>query len=256
MEDDYPKSLVEFERCFISDAACLDYLIQLRWGDAFACPKCGCSKFWQMDRGLRCCRACRHQTSVTAGTIFHGARKPLTLRFRAMWYITNQKYGANALGLQRMLNLGSYHTAWEWLHKLRRAMVRPDRDILSGIIQVDETYIGGRKKGKRGRGALGKAVNVEGKYSREVWASIDLKLPHLIAAFLKRWLLSAYQGAARRSHLDYYLDEYTFRFNRGKSKFRGKLFYRSVQQALMVDPQPRSTLKTPNGPSRGDEFDI
>lgn len=308
MEEDYPKSLVEFERCFMSDAACLDYLIQLRWGDAFACPKCGCSEFWQMDRGLRCCRACRHQTSVTAGTIFHGARKPLTLWFRAMWHITNQKYGANALGLQRMLNLGSYHTAWEWLHKLRRAMVRPDRDILSGTIQVDETYIGGRKKGKRGRGALGKAVvviavedkgehgigrirlaklpdasassidnflnrsialgshiitddwsgytNVEGKYSREVWASIDLKLPHLIAALLKRWLLSAYQGAARRSHLDYYLDEYTFRFNRRKSKSRGKLFYRLVQQALMVDPQPRSTLKAPNGPSQEDEFDV
>ena len=147
MEEDYPKSLVEFERRFMTDAACLDYLIQLRWGDAFACPMCGCSEFWQMGRGLKCCRACRHQASATAGTIFHGARKPLTLWFRAMWHITNQKYGANALGLQRLLNLGSYHTAWEWLHKLRRAMVRPGRDILYGTIQVDETYIGGRCSG-------------------------------------------------------------------------------------------------------------
>lgn len=224
-----------------------------------------------------------------------------------MWHITNQKYGANAIGLQRVLNLGSYHTAWEWLHKLRRAMVRPGRDILAGTIQVDETYIGGRKTGKRGRGASGKAVvliavedkgeqgigrirlaklpdasassidgffdrciapgskiitdnwsgytNIGEKYSREVRPSLDLKLPHLIASLLKRWLLSTYQGAARRTHLDYYLDEYTFRFNRRKSKFRGKLFYRLVQQALMVDPQPRSELKAPNGPSFEDEFD-
>ncbi len=99
------------------------------------------------------------QISVTAGTILHGTRKPLSLWFRAMWHITNQKYGANALGLQRVLNLGSYHTAWQWLHKLRRAMVRPGRDKLSSIVEIDETYVGGKKKpGKRGRGAAGKAL--------------------------------------------------------------------------------------------------
>ena len=76
-----------------------------------------------------------------------------------MWHITNQKYGANALGLQRVLNLGSYHTAWQWLHKLRRAMVRPGRDKLSSIVEIDETYVGGKKKpGKRGCGAASKAL--------------------------------------------------------------------------------------------------
>ena len=92
-------------------------------------------------------------------------------------------------------------------------------------------------------------------YSHEIWSGKDLKLPHMIAALLKRWLLGTYQGAARKSHLDYYLDEYTFRFNRRKSHSRGKLFYRLAQQALMVDPCPRATLKVLGGPSQEDEFD-
>lgn len=99
MEEDYPKSLIEFKRRFMSDTACLDYLIQLRCGDAFACPKFECSEFWRMNRGLICCLAFRHQTSVTAVTIFHVARKSFALWFRAMWHITNQKYETNALGL-------------------------------------------------------------------------------------------------------------------------------------------------------------
>jgi len=93
---------------------------------------------WQETSAVACGEVLFHMTSST--------RKPLSLLFRAMWHITNQKYGANALGLQRVLNLGSYHTAWQWLHKLRRAMVRPDRDRLSGIVEVDETYVGGKKK--------------------------------------------------------------------------------------------------------------
>ncbi len=309
MHEDYPKSLVEFERRFSSDDACLEYLAQLRWGDGFACPRCGNEEFWHMANQLRCCQACRHQASVTAGTLFHRSRKPLTLWFKAMWYITNQKYGTNALGLQRILQLGGYQTAWEWLHKLRRAMIRPGREMLSGTIQIDETYIGGKRSGKRGRGATGKtavgvAVEDKGKngigrirlaklkdasanslnafiaatvadgshiitddwngyaqsedsgYSREIWTSNDLKLPHRITSLLKRWLLGTYQGAARSSHLDYYLDEYTFRFNRRKSHFRGKLFYRLTQQALMVDPYPRATLKALGAPSQEDEFDV
>jgi len=215
-----------------------------------------------------------------------------------MWHITGQKYGANALGLQRMLDLGSYHTAWQWLHKLRRAMVRPDRDRLSGVVEVDETYVGGKKPGKRGRGAAGKAlvgIAVEDKgeegigrirlwhlenaagdslipfvqgiatpgstirtddwqgynlldrrgFKHVIDSSNDLKLVHLVAALLKRWLLGTYQGAVRPSHLMYYLDEFTFRFNRRKSASRGKLFYRLVQQSMMLNPAPLHSLKGP-----------
>ena len=159
MEEDYPRSLEEFEARFRTDATCIEYMLKLRWPEGFRCPHCGGSSAWQTRRSLWHCRRCGAQTSVTAGTIFHASRKPLPLWFRAMWHITSQKYGANALGLQRVLDLGSYETAWQWLHKLRRAMVRPGRDQLSGCVQVDETDIGGRKKpGKRGRGAAGKAI--------------------------------------------------------------------------------------------------
>lgn len=211
-----------------------------------------------------------------------------------MWYVTNQKYGVSALGLQRALGLGSYHTAWTWLHKLRRAMVRPGRDQLSGIVEVDETYIGGGKPGKRGRGAAGKALVViaaqlddtrvgrirlkrvpdaSGKSLEEAvkdavtpgsivctdgWNGYNrlefigyaheiirdeadvgenlLPKCNIVASLLKRWLLGTHQGAVRTSHLDYYLDEFTFRFNRRTSRSRGKLFFRLVQQAVAIDP--------------------
>jgi transposase-like protein len=213
-----------------------------------------------------------------------------------MWHVTNQKYGANALGLQRVLGLGSYHTAWQWLHRLRRAMVRPGRERLMGVVEVDETYIGGERPGKRGRGADNKtlvAVAVEdvsiltGKakgigrirlsripnasantllsflkenvdpgsqvrtdgwlgygpiatdgFDHVVVKSKELVITHLTISLLKRWLLGTYQGAVRDNQLDYYLDEFTFRFNRRKSASRGKLFYRLVQQSVCVDPVP------------------
>jgi transposase-like protein len=113
---------------------------------------------WTMSDGLLRCRCCRGRTSLTAGTVFQDTRKPLRMWFLAMWFVTSQKNGVSALGLQRVLGLGSYETAWTWLHKLRRAMVRPGRDCLAGAIEVDETYVGGPEEGKRGRQTETKAI--------------------------------------------------------------------------------------------------
>lgn len=87
------------------------------------------------------CRACQHQTTVTAGTIFDKTRTPLRVWLAAAWYLTNQKQGAGALGLRRVLGLGSYQTAWTMQHRFRCAMVRPGRDQLRGVVEVDETYM-------------------------------------------------------------------------------------------------------------------
>jgi len=299
--EDYPKTLLEFEERFSTEEACIEYLFKFRWPEGFRCPRCEHSEAWTMRRGLYRCRSCRFETSVTAGTIFQDTRKPLRLWFRAIWHLTTQKYGANALGLQRILDLGSYHTAWIWLHKLRRAMVRPGRDRLSGIVQADEIYIGGEKAGKRGRGAVGKSLVVimveikDGKIGRirlrcvpdasgfslegaikesvesgstiqtDGWISYGqlsalgfahqiirkeaavgrnlLPKVNRIAALLKRWLLGTYQGRVESSHLDYYLDEYTFRFNRRTSRSRGKLFYRLVEQAVAIEPVPGRKIR-------------
>ena len=299
--DDYPVSLTDFEQRFATEEACRSYFQKLRWPRGFRCPRCGGEAAWLTKRDLYHCEDCGLQTSLLAGTIFQDSKKPLGLWFRAMWHVTTQKYGANALGLQRVLGLGSYRTAWTWMHKLRRAMVRPGRDRLSGTIEVDETYIGGKKPGKRGRGAAGKALVViaaqkDGKKIGRIrlkrvpdasaeslesavtaaaepgcvlrtdgWAGYTglrklgythkvvrgdgvvgenlLPMANQVAGLLKRWLLGTYQGAARPSHLDYYLDEYTFRFNRRTSRSRGKLFFRLVQQAGAVDPVPAKAIR-------------
>ena len=150
--------MLELEERFRTEEDCRDYLAKLRWPEGFRCPRCGHDKAWSKSNGLNACQRCGLQTSPIAGTIFQDTKKPLALWFRAMWHVTSQKYGANALGIQRVLGLGSYHTAWAWLHKLRRAMVRPGRDRLSGVIQVDETFVGDERTGKRGRGAEGKTL--------------------------------------------------------------------------------------------------
>ncbi len=144
---DYPRSLQEFDNWFSTEKACIDYLFRLRWLQGFVCPICHERKGWKIGTDVIRCAACRYNVSVTAGTIFQGTRKPLKLWFQAVWYVTSQKFGGNALGLQRVLDLGSYQTAWSWLHKMRRAMVRPGRDKLSGNIEIDETLIGGEDQG-------------------------------------------------------------------------------------------------------------
>src|SRR5437879_3114747 len=147
MEEEYPRNLTELEARFSTEEACRAYLVRLRWPDGFRCPRCGHGRSWPVRGVLLECAACGCQTSVTAGTIFQDTRTPLPVWFRAMWWVTTQKNGASALGLQRVLGLKSSETAWTWLHKLRRAMVRPGRDLLAGRVEVDECYVGGLEEG-------------------------------------------------------------------------------------------------------------
>ena len=156
--EDFPRTLAEFERRFSTEESCRAYLAGLRWPSGFRCPRCDSEESWTSRRGLRVCSRCQHQASVTAGTLFHRSHLPLRSWFRAMWWVTNQKYGLSALGLQRLLGLGSYETAWTCLQKLRRAMVRPGRDRLGGEVEVDETLVGGVEPGVRGRELGNKAL--------------------------------------------------------------------------------------------------
>jgi transposase-like protein len=300
--EDFPGDLTEFEARFATEEACRQYLFRLRWPDGFRCPRCGGGKYWTLRGVLLQCAACGRQASVTAGTIFQDTRSPLQLWFRAMWWVAAQKNGASALGLQRMLGLKSYEQAWTWLHKLRRAMVRPGRDRLAGTVEVDETYLGGLEEGLRGRRLEAKALIVvaaqedgpgigrirlrqiadasaaslipfvEGAvepssvvhtdgwlgykplekkgYRHTVTVLRDKEQPpselmprvHRVVSLLKRWLMGTHQGAVSHKHLDYYLDEFTFRFNRRRSRSRGQLFFRLVQQAVNIEPVPYAKI--------------
>ncbi len=299
MNEDFPCTLWEMEQRFSSEAACRQYLFALRWPEGFSCPACGGSKTWAMRGNLWLCADCRHQASVTAGTIFQDSHLPLATWFRAMWYVTSQKNGVSALGLQRVLGLGSYKTAWALLHKLRRAMVRPGRDRLRGLVEVDETYWGAKETGVAGRLTHDKALiivaaeedgqgigrvrlrhipdfnrqtlhgfiaesvepgstvrtdglnayrELEGYvHDRQVQRKAEdehlLPRVHRVVSLLKRWLLGTHQGAVGQEHLDDYLNEFTFRFNRRKSVSRGKLFYRLAQQAVQVEPVTITSLQ-------------
>jgi transposase-like protein len=291
---DYPETAIELHDWFGDEAACRAYLERIRWPQGLRCPRCAGDKVWKMTPPFYRCAPCGYDFTVTAGTLFDNTNLPLRLWFEAMWYVVNQKSGVSALGVQRVLGLGSYRTAWRWLHKLRRAMVRPGRDRLSGTVEVDEAYVGGERSGKRGRGAEGKALvwiaaqadgskigrirlariaNASGPVlveavSRGVeagsqvltdgWSGYGglaaqgyqhqvvrataivgenlLPRAHRVASLLQRWLLGTHQGAVAASHLDYYLSEFTFRFNRRTSRSRGLLFYRLLSQAVAIGP--------------------
>ena len=155
---DYPRTWEQFLDWFADNDACIGYLEGIRWPDGFSCPQCGVvDEPYRTSRGRLVCRDCRHQCTVTAGTIFDKTRTSLRSWLAAVWYITNQKQGITALGLQRVLDLGSYQTAWTMLHRLRRAMIRPGRERLSGVVEVDECFVGHtprqqkpvKKKGKK-----------------------------------------------------------------------------------------------------------
>jgi transposase-like protein len=298
---DYPRTYQEFKTWFPDDVACREYLGQLRWPDGFICPECGCGGGWRTGKGLWMCAGCGKKTSATAGTIFHRSHTPLSTWFAAIWFVTSQKNGVSAQGLKDVLGFGSYETAWAWLHKLRRAMVRPDRELLGGVVELDQSFVGGRSTGKRGpssdkapitiaverddHGRLGRVrleladkvggldmvefacevvtpgatIHTDGarmftRLTDEGYMHVptpgntaeDLDAvmpgPHLVSSLLKRWTAGTLHYRISRQHLPYYLDEFTFRFNRRTSKARGMLFYRLLQQAVDTDPHPLKDL--------------
>jgi hypothetical protein len=303
---DYPRTYQELLEWFPDDAACLEYLAAVRWPDGFVCPACGGQDAWRTGGGLWMCRDCGRKTSLTAGTIFHRTRTPLLSWFAAIWFVTSQKNGISAQGLQRVLGFGSYETAWAWMHKLRRAMVRPDREQLAGVVEVDETFVGGVSIGRLGASSdtvpvmvavekvnggnrlgrvrlevaerpatlklvefaqrmivPGSTIRTDGAtmmrrlsklgYTHDYATGYNAPDPnavlpgvHLVASLLKRWLTGTLHYAVADHQLRYYLDEYTFRFNRRTARSRGLLFYRLLQQAVNTDPQPLPTLLKPD----------
>jgi transposase-like protein len=297
IERDFPRTYREFVLRFPNDEACAAYLEQMRWPQGFSCPLCQTSgAAWRETRGRLVCPACRHQTSVTAGTILDKTRTPLTTWFEAAWHLTTAKNGLSAKTLERTLGT-SYRTAWTMLQRYRVAMVRSEREQLKGAVEVDETLVGGVKHGgKRGRGtsksvvliavevkesqgfgrvrmrhagdasaaslkpfirdvvAQGAAVRTDGwtgynglaaqGYLHERIAlscSSDpahVAMPgvHRVASLLKRWILGTHQGSIVPAHLQSYLEEFTFRFNRRNSGSRGLVFQRLIEQAVATGP--------------------
>jgi transposase-like protein len=317
---DYPRNWSEFLGWFASEDACLTYLEKLRWPSGFVCTACGVvGEPYRSSRGRLMCRSCAHQGSVTAGTIFDKTRTPLRVWLAAAWYVTNQKLGVSALGLQRVLGLGSYETAWTMLHRFRRAMVRPERELLKGEVEVDETYLAisdrekplsskGRKNKTskilvaiaveihqpKGFGRIrlrrieddsdayvvpfvqesiepGARVRTDGSaayrslskigfvHTRQVMlgaespAHVTMPGVHRVASLVKRWILGTHHGSVQPEHLDAYLDEFVFRFNRRTSLSRGMLFYRLMQQAVVTAPVTyKSVIKGLSSPSKSE----
>jgi len=327
---DYPRNFKEFLQWFHDDADCLKFLEHIRWRDGFQCPLCGLGKGWRQSRGRWTCQRCRRETTATAGTIFDGSRVGLQSWFLAAWMVASSKVGHSSLNLQAQLGIGSYETAWSMVHKLRRAMVNPDRDLLAIIprppeppwpaedrweVEVDECLVGGKEKGVSGRETRTKslvvvAVEVRGPADpisgfRELgrvrlaripaadeanlidfiedvvapgatvntdgWSGFhnldktslfgyrhvvdnlsakarenpdDPKMPnvHRVIGNLKRVLAGTHWGGVRPKQLDYYLDEFTFRWNRHGAKSRGLLFFRLIELAAQTPAVTREQI--------------
>lgn len=295
----FPRTMVEFEERFATEAACRDYLFGVRWPEGWRCPHCAASDGWRNRRGLIECRRCGHHSSVTAGTVFHGTKTPLRLWFKAIFLMVTQKNGVSAKALQHFLGL-SYPTAWTWLQKLRRAMARRPHVPLTGAVEVDDAYWGGHREGEPGRQegggnkdllvvavedkgatmgrarltrvadhkaesfsaaldqhvARGSRVHTDGLsswgdvpakgyvHAREVIGSDRrgsvTRFPHVhrVISLLKRWLLGTHQGAPSTKHLDAYLEEFEFRFNRRTATHRSLLFERLVGLAIRQPAPP------------------
>jgi transposase-like protein len=283
---DYPADWPQFLAFFPDEAACQRYLERLSWPHGFLCPACGDGQPpWRGSRHRLVCRACGHQTTVTAGTLFQGTRTPLRQWFAAAWMVATADQGVSARQLARELELGSYETAWTMLHRFRRAMVRSGRPRLIGRVEIATVPVPGRREPAGGPVGAMAAIAVEDRgaeagrvrmqrlattSSEELVAfvgrvvepgslvrAVRLKEWHPLATLghpteraptlthlpaveraLAGWLLGTHQGATSPSQLDWYLDEFTFRFNRRTSTHRGMLFYRLLEEAVVTPPLP------------------
>ena len=295
--NDYPNTYRSFVEMFPDETACAAYLVKLRWPQGFVCPACNIAVVpWPASRGRLICPLCRHQASVSAGTIFDKTRTPLTTWFEAAWHVSTAKNGMSAKTLERTLG-AKYRVAWTMLQRFRVAMVDSERKQLSGNVEVDETLIGGvQQGGKRGRGAvksiaviaieikeskgfgrvrmrhipdasgaslipfvcdttaLGSVIHTDGwsgysgleahGYTRKITVSSSSDDPahvsmpgvHRVSSLLKRWILGTHQGSVVPEHLQSYLEEFTFRFNRRTSRSRGLVFRRLLERAVATKP--------------------
>jgi len=300
---DYPNTYRKFVEMFPDDAKCAAFLARLRWPEGFICPACKiASTPWNESRGRLACPSCRHQTSVSTGTIFDKTRTPLTTWFEAAWHVSSAKNGMSAKTLERTIGT-SYQVAWMMLQRFRVAMVNTDRKQLSGDVEVDETFAGGEEHGgKRGRGATksivviaveirqpkgfgrvrmrhipdasgesllpfvrevvapGSVVRTDGwsgynglsdyGYTQDILvlsssgdpAHVSMPGVHRVASLLKRWLLGTHQGSVLSNHLQSYLEEFTFRFNRRTSRSRGLVFRRLLEQAVITGPVTQADI--------------
>jgi transposase-like protein len=278
MEIKFPKNQIEFEETFSSEEKCLAFVSAIKWPRGFVCPVCKGERARTKSRHRLVCRDCGHETSILCGTVFTGAHKPLRIWIHALWWITGQKNGISAAGFQNIMGLGSYETAWSWLHKLRHFMGQTRDRPLRGPVEIDECFVGGARESRGGRSHGGKVMVVLGVevrgaaigririaiipnatsefleafvttfikagshvitdgwagyrnlnnlgFQHEVQVSAKDPLPktHRVISLLKRWLLGTHQGRTSDKHLQAYLNEFVFRFNRRGSKSRGRLF--------------------------------
>ena len=296
---DFPKTATEFEARFATEEDCREYWMEARWGGNPACARCQSTRVWtERDGFLFECADCGHQTSLTSGTVLEKTRKPLKVWFRAVFEISTRRTGISAKDLQRILGFGSYKTAWSWLHKLRAALVRPEREALGPFVQIDEAFVGAKGRGKElvlvaaeagGRVRLAHAENndeptlksfANGQVAVDAHVVTDglasynerslcarshdmimqtkaerrendaLQACHWAISLLKRWLLGTHAGAVREKHLQAYLDEFAFRYNRRKTAGVGRIAARVIEQLVARKPLTTHQLINETRPCR------